>query len=240
MNKRYTFKDGKVIVYDECMNKKEVSNRDNIGDVLAHENYMELMGNKMKDLIVYKNNIINLDKESKRYVFLNKYSAIGTSLILGINLPSFINTSHYTELGEGAFVFLVSLIVTLPVSSLVSKKIYSSKKERKKIYRGYVLALNFLKEELEQEKDKLAVLYSDKTNSKKVREDVKYSVSTICSQSKLDKLVDLYLDLGYSEKELYKSYKKDTLVSSLGNTYSGEEIQLVREYFSNKEKKYQK
>ncbi len=207
MNKEYIYIDGKVIICDEN-NKKTLSGYyDNLDEVLAQENLIEMMEKKIQELekerTSYKKN------SHKHYVPVILptsvlMSTLGTMLLEYLLIgPDAFTTSVDTIFGTMSNAMSLCIpvsICTVPVAALFEHIIYSSYKSSIKYEKGINSQLDFLKNQIEKEKEKLKRLEQDKSREKESKE---FRTVKVNDSQKLDTLNDnlnYYYDLGSINK----------------------------------------
>lgn len=240
MNKEYTYIDGKVIISDENNNKTQCEYYDNLDEVLVQENLIETM----------ENNIEKLEKESKSYKRKRKHYIpwilILTTLISVIGFPNIFNLIfdheflailYGTSFGKISYYTLFCIITDLfsvLFAGIIELFLHSDYKEERKNAKGIISELNFLKKQIEIEKEKLNKLKQEKSRKK---ENTDFRTVNVDDKNELDELDDslnLYYDLGYNDKKYYHYYQQGKLNKKLQKYYSEEGLNLAKEYLEEK------
>lgn len=227
MNKEYIYKDGKVLVIDENNKKREIPYTDNIDDILIKENIIEEIEIKIKELEDSKNNFqYNYSKLATYYPFITCMFMLLTFPIIGISFDFSIKLNLiYTLITGGIFI---------PFGALLSYVSHKDQMEYIKIQNGRENELEFLKNRLLKEKEKLEELNNNKTNNKEKKDTYSSKVDSIEELKKLRSYINLYYDLGYNEKKYYNYYGQGKLNNKLKKEYSEQGIKLANEYFEEK------
>lgn len=106
---------------------------------------------------------------------------------------------------------------------------------RLKKVNGINSELEFLKLQVEREKETLISLQSNKTRNNEKIECKSVQVDDLQQLKMLKKHLELYYDLGYNEDRYRRYYQHQNLDKKLERLYSESEIALAKEYFKEKE-----
>ena len=237
MNEWYTYIDGKVIISDEKGNHTQSEYYDNLDKVLVQQNIIEEMENKIKELTQEREKY-----KIKHFPYLSL--TIGTVVVATpLLLWSLTGTNPYLldfETVYGSF-NLVSFLTAingawaLPIGSSLSLYDYSNYKNKIKKVNGINSELEFLKLQVEREKETLISLQSNKTRNNEKIECKSVQVDDLQQLKMLKKHLELYYDLGYNEDRYRRYYQHQNLDKKLERLYSESEIVLAKEYFKEKE-----
>lgn len=240
MNKGYTQIGDKVIISDENGVHTQSEYYDNLDKVLVQENIIEEMENRIQELT----------KESEEYPVIKKkyipaylYSGlvggiIGTGLLnwilTGTNPYSLNYDTVYGTFNYGLYLSMVGGIPTFGLGSILSLIDYSNYKNKVKKGNGINSELEFLKLQIEKEKETLVSLQKDKT---KVNETVEYISKQVDDKQQLEALrnyLELYYDLGSNKEKYYRYYQQGKLDKKMQRHYNDEDIELAKEYLDKK------
>ena len=212
MNKEYIYKDGKVLIIDENNKKREMPYTDNIDDILIKENVIEELETKIKELEDSKTNFdYSYSKLVTYYPFITCMLILLTFPIIGISLDFPIKLNLiYTLITSSFFI---------PFGALLSYVSHKNQMEYIKIQNGRENELEYLKNRLLKEKEKLEELNNNKNNTLK-KESYSSKVDSIEELKKIRSYINLYYDLGYNEKKYYNYYEQGILNTKLKNEYS--------------------
>ena len=240
MNKEYIYIAGKVIVTDENGTQNSVEYYDNLDEVLIQENLIETMEDK----------ISKLEKESKDYKKYNKKHYIPIVLPLSIltttiGIPAIAyllgDTDVYvssinTIFGpiNRAVLYTLSTSTLLPFISLEELRMYRDHKNSIKEEKGINSELEFLKQQIIIEKQKLSELKKEKTKNRDDKEFKSVEVDDLEKLKALKSYLNLYYDLGYNGEKYYKYYLQGKLDNKLCKYYNDIGIELAKEYLEEK------
>ena len=239
MNKEYTYIDGKVIVKDENGTQNPIEYYDNLDEVLIQENLIETMEKK----------ISKLEKESEDYKKHNKKHYIPIIFPFGL-LATLIGPAYAYWLGNtDIYVSSVNTIfgtmneavlyscfstLFLPILSLLELQMYHYYKNSKKDEKGINSELEFLKQQIIIEKQKLFELEKEKTKNREDKRFRSVKVEDLEELKALKSCLDLYYDLGYNGEKYYKYYLQGKLDNKLGRYYNDTGIEAAKEYLEEK------
>lgn len=212
MNNKYHYIDGKVIIESDNEETRQEKYYDNIEKVLIQENVIEKMENDIKEL----------EKQSKNYPTTKKrffpiglsaaITAIATMPLLVILLygKDAFNTIE-TIYGSTQLIlfneFLIGPIVLI-IGAAITMFEYIARKNFIKTGQGINSSLEFLKKQLDIEKDYLEELKKEKTND---NENVNFRTVKINDKerfAKINNASNLYFDLGYNLQKNYEAYQQ--------------------------------
>ena len=237
MNKGYTYIDGKVVISDENGNHTQSEYYDNLNEVLVQENVIEKMEEKIKELT--KENEKNSNAK-KRYIpkHLYLYIMLGCALataplfwiLTGVN-PYISNVDTVFGSVNRALIYTSVVVVSgMPCCVLMTIDNYRNYRNKVNIGNGISSELEFLKLQLEKEKENLISLKRDKTRYNEDKEIKSFKVDDKQRLEALRSYLVLYNDLGYNREKYYRYYKQGKLDYELQKHYSENEIKLAKEY----------
>lgn len=240
MNNNYIYVDGKVIVNDENGNKKPVEYYDNIDEVLIQENLVETMEKEIK----------KLERKSEQYKKYNKGRyfplTLPVMLIFSIIVPLFlywisdgIALTASTNTAFGPMNSLIAMSISLLFGPLLMSCAlefisYRGYKIRIREEKGINSELEFLKKQIELEREHLESLKQEKTRDNENTEFRTVEVDDKQRLRELEGISNLYFNLGYYDKKYYKLYRQGRLEKKLGQYYNEDEINLAKEYLEEK------
>lgn len=241
MNKEYTYIDGKVIISDENDNKTQSDYYDNLDEVLVQENIIETMEGKIQEL----------EKESKSYKKYNRkhyipvifpmvvlMSTIGApimfNLLTGTNsFATYVDTIFGT-ISQALATSIPMSICFLPLGAGIELTMYKDYKTSLKIEKGINSELDFLKKQIEKEKECLEGLKQESTRDKEKTDFRTVKVDDLQQLKALRSYLDFYFDLGYNGEKYYQYYQDGQLDKKLQKYYTDTGIQLAKEYIEKK------
>lgn len=240
MNKEYTYIDGKVMVRDENGNQTLIDYYDNLDEVLIRENLIETMENK----------ISSLEKESKDYKKHNTKHYIPFFLLMGlittVGAPAIFyglgNTAVYTstisttfgEVNQAVFFTGLFSATVLPITALAELNMYKWHKDSLKREKGTNSELEFLKQQILEEQEKLVELKKEKTRTNENQEFRVVEVNDLERLKTFEGWLNLYYDLGYNGEKYYQYYQQGKLDDKLGTYYTDVGIEIAKEYLEEK------
>lgn len=244
MNKEYTYIDEKIVlVKDENGIQKPIEYYDNLDEILVQENLIETIEDK----------ISSLEEKSEDYKKYNKKHYIPIMLPMSIlattiGVPAIAywisngNTNMYTSsvntifgtINEAVFYGCASCIGFLPCTLLIEHGIYREYKNSIKIEKGINSELEFLKQQIVIEKQKLFKLQSEKIKNNTNNRFESVEVNDLEKLRILKNWLNLYYDLGYNEKKYYKYYLQGKLDNKLDKLYNNTEIQIAKKHLEEK------
>lgn len=236
MNKGYTYIDGKVIIRDENDNHNQSEYYDNLDRVLVQENIIEEMECRIQELTKESE---KYPKTKKRYIPICLYTVLGAILVVPpLLLWILTGTNPYlcsmdTVFGSVNQVLFLTLILGASVS-LFPLMEYSNYKENAKKEKGISSELEFLKLQIEKEKEILISLQEEKTRDNENTE-FKYTQADDKQQLKaLRSYLELYYDLGSNKEKYYRYYQQGKLDKKLQKYYNETGIELAKDYLEEK------
>lgn len=240
MNKSYIYIDGKVIVTDDNGVKEPVEYYDNIDEVLVQENLVETMEERIQEL----------EELSEKYKKINKGHYFPVTLpiaaLMAIIAPLLVNflsdgtaftTPVNTAFGSiNALIFysICALPGLLIFSWALESMFYLEYKGEIKEEKGINSELEFLKKQIELEREHLETLKQEKTRANESTEFREVEVNDVQQIGDLKGISNLYFNLGYDDKKLYRLYRKGQLDKKLAKDYNEDEIELAKEYLEEK------
>ena len=240
MNKGYVYADGKVIINDENGNHTESEYYDNLDKVLVQENVIEEMEDRIKKLTKETE---KYPEAKKRYIPIYLYTVLGGILIAPpLLLWALTGTNPYLgnmdtvfgSVNQVLYFTLTTGAVGLPFGSLFTLVDYSNFRDRAKRGKGLNSELEFLKFQIEKEKETLGSLQEEKTRDK---ENTEFRATQVDDKQQLEVLrryLELYYVLGYDEKKLSRLYQQGRLDEKLQKYYDEKEIELAKKYLKEK------
>ena len=238
MNKEYTYIDGQVIISDENGKKTPVDYYDNLDEILIQENLIETIENK----------ISLLEKESNAYKKYNAKHYIPFFLLMGLmtivgvpvlfshcveNPTGYISTS-IGEVNQNLFIFTAFSAITLPFTGFMELDRYTKYKDCLKREKGINSELEFLKQQIIVEKERLVELKSKKTRTNENQDFRVVKVNDLEILKIFKSWLNLYYDLGYNGEKYYKYYQQGKLDAKLGKHYTDFGIEIAKEYLEEK------
>lgn len=241
MNRGYAYVNGKVVVSNLIGNMRLGENYANLNDVLAQENLVETV----------KDKILELEKKSESYKKSNKgryipifliISAIMTTIVVpliqwwleGSNPFMITVNSIFGATNRAVISMLAYSIILLPMAAYFELSTYIKRKKAKREEKGVNSELEFLKEQLVVEEQKLEELKKEK---KREEEDKEFRSLEVDDSSRLDglkELLEFYYDLGYNIEKYFRCYQQGNLSDELRKNYSNEQIEIAKKYLEEK------
>lgn len=237
MNTKYIYTDGKVTIMDEKGNTKSTEYYDNIDRVLVEENVIEAMENETE----------RLKNEWKKYENGKSDKLLWLVPLLGVSIISLIGPllviSMFTGQGKfslvndafySAYVLSITGIIFpagLIFGAMLSTMEYLQYKINIKDESGIVSKLDYLKEQIVIEKEKLKIL---KDNKNSENENVSARIVKVDDGEELQKLnseLDQYYELGYNLNKYYHYYKNGKLQDNLPDNF---DVNLAYNYIKKK------
>jgi len=227
MNKEYIYIDDKIEVKDEFGKTKKVDYSDNIEEILIKENIIEQIELEQKKLL-------NEKKHNKNINFKLLKKSIFTLLSIPMVLIVLPLITGITELV--ALPIIGCILATIIPVYLSLFLIYEYNKTNK-INKGIDFGLNYLENELNQEKEKLEKL---KKNKRKQDEIIKVSVSKrvddIKELKRLKETLLIYYNCGYNQDKYTKYLNRGKLNDRLNKTFNEEQINIIGDFLLNSSK----
>ena len=239
MNKGYVEIGDIVIISDEDGNHTQSEYYDNLDQVLVQENVIEEMEERIQEL----------RKESKNYPLVKKkytpyliYSAVAAVLVTPIIIGILTGTNPYLEsvdtvygtVNEALFHSLAFGAIVLPFTSLLTIPDYFNYKERVKKGKGINSELEFLKKQVEKEKEILTSLKKHKTKDNLSTEILSKKVDDLQELKALREKLVLFYDLGSNEKKYYRYYQQGKLDEKLHEQCGTLDVDMVKEHLQEK------
>ena len=239
MNKGYVQIGDLVIISDENGNYTQSEYYDNLDKVLVQENVIEEMEERIQDL-TKKSKIYPVEK--KKYTPYIFYFAVASVLAMPIVVGLLTGTNPYLESIDTVFgtvnVALYHSLCTgvfgLPLASLVTIADYLNYKDIVEKGKGINSELEFLKNQIEKEKENLINLKDAKTNDNLSEEILPKKVDDLQQLKILRNNLELFYDLGNNDKKYYRYYQKGKLDKKLHKKYGTVDVDLVKEYLQKK------
>ena len=224
MNKEYTYIDGKVIISDENGKKTPVDYYDNLDEVLIQENLIETIENK----------ISILEKESEDYKKYNYKHYIPFFLLMALMTIVGLPVLFFDCLENTAVYISITSAVILPSTGFMELDRYKKYKDCLKKEKGINSELEFLKQQIIEEKEKLVELKSKKTRTNENQEFRVVEVNDLERLKIFKEWLNLYYDLGYNGEKYYKYYQQGKLDVKLGKHYTDLGIETAKKYLEEK------
>lgn len=221
MNIAYTYIDGNVIIFDEKGNQIPTEYYDNLDKVLVQENIIEVIEKRIQKLEA------NKLKTKKRFIPTSIFIGIIVWFIAINFIPSLFNIYLFLNTIEMS---LITLIASIIFGIILDCQEYRHYKNNLKKEMANTCELEFLKDKLVEEKQKLESLKKEKS---KENEDSAFRVVKVNDVEKLKQLkhsLELYRKLGYDLKKLYKYLENGTLEKKLNKYYSNNDVELARQF----------
>ena len=240
MNKGYTYIDGKVIISDENGNHTQSEYYNNLDKVLVQENVIEEMEGKIQELTKESK---KYPESEKKYKPLYLYSVLGAAILVmphlfwlltGVNPYLCSIDTVFGPVNQALFYASTAVAIGIPFGSIFTWIDYSNFKERAKIGKGISSELEFLKFQIEKEKETLVSLQKEKTRNK---DNTEFRSTQVDDKQQLEALrnyLDLYYDLGYNREKYYRYYQQGRLDEKLQKYYDETEIELTKQYLEEK------
>ena len=240
MHKEYIYIDRNIIVEDENGDKSLRENTNNIEEILKQENIIEILENRLKKL----EEMLSSYKSSNKKKFfpwatvIVIIGGIGMTYIFsniidpGIPIDTIFGTIDRS-------VAIVSLVIPLssPLATFVDLIYYHDYKKSFKENKGIENEINFIKQELQKNKE---VLFNLENEQKKVQEKEKFKTTKIDNLALLKKLksdLEFLHTLGYNENKYLKYYLKGNIDDILKlENYNDEQIKMAHSYLEEKAK----
>lgn len=240
MNKEYTYIDGKVIISDEDDKKIQSEYYDNLDKVLAQENLIETMELKIQELERKNEDYKKYNRKHYiPFIFPSTVlmSTIGASLITnwltGSNSFAMSVDTIWGPMSQAMVVSIETSICVIPIGAVLELTMYKDYKNSIKIEKGINSELNFLKEQIEKEREELERLKQNKSRDNENTEFRTVKVDDLQQLKILKEYLDFYFDLGCNGEKYYQYYQHGKLDKKL-KKYSDTEIQLAKEYLEEK------
>ena len=241
MNKEYMYIDGKVVISDENGKQTLTEYSDNLDAILAQENVIETMENR----------ILELEKDSQFYKKNSRKHYIPTELpitvlmaTVGINLFSYFLsdtnpfiTSVDTVFGvvnEAVLYSSLFAIIFIPIGAIYEVRSYRQYKNEKRRKKGTNSELEFLQKQIIEEKQ---VLEDLKKKKKRDEENKKFRVVKVDDKQQLQALksnLSLYFDLGYNGEKYFRYFQQGKLDAKLRKHYNDTGIEIAKKYLEEK------
>ena len=198
--------------------------------------------------------INSLEKESKMYRKNNKkhyfpstlltgipIMSIGISLIIYLLVKNNMFTSNvetiFGTMNSAVFNSTVFSAIILPIIVLQEIQQYKLHKDLQKKEKGINSELEYLKEQIVYEREKLNNLKKNKSRDKENRNFRVVEVNDLEKLKLLREYCNLYFDLGYNRGKYYKYHQQNKLEKKLKRKYTTDGMELVEEYLHEKDPK---
>lgn len=236
MNKECIYVDGKVIVEDENGNKRITEYSDNLEEILAQENLIETMENKIQEL---DKELGNTKEDNKPYVpfvlptwFFSLILAKPIFGVLGFDTTT-ISQTVFGPMNDFTLTLLVVGAATLPLFCVYEKIYYNQIKYNQKARRADIAEYDYLNKEIKIQKEKLEKLKKEKTITTEASGFSVKEVNDIEELNNLESWLILYSNLGYDMRKYYKLYQSGKLEEYLENEgYTEVACECAKEYVS--------
>lgn len=237
MNMQVVFDGDNARVLDEKGNEKTVPNCDNLNDVLSKENLIETIEKEIKQLEQEMSSNEGISKILRKMV--NWSSFVFFTLLPLLIFPCVFELSGFNEnvnlplfgsIKEGFFIGMVSSFIYSIPGLFLSLSLHISDKKREHEQRGKEVQLEFLKNELEKQKEYLSQLRMIKTNNNKKESSHAIKIDNKEMLKKLKNILLFYYDLGFNEEKYFKYYRQGLLENYL----DAESVHLASEHFEEK------
>ena len=225
MNKTYIYIDDLVEVKNEFNETKILNYSDNIEEILITENVIEQIELEQIKLLNEKNHNENIS-----YKLLKKciFTLLSIPIVL-IVLPFITGIIKLNTLP------ITACLLAITISTSLSVFLIYKYNKTNKINVGIDYGLNYLENNLNNEKQKLVQL---KQNINKQDNIINTSVSKIVDDieelKRLKETLLLYYDCGYHQDKYLKYLKQGELKDKLLKYYNEEQIKMAEECLKNK------
>lgn len=240
LNNNYTYVDGKVIITDDKGNKTYSEYYDDLDKVLVKENLVEAIEGK----------ILELEEKGKLYSNVSKksYFPMVIFVVLGslVICPIFVSWISGNDLISSVRAFVgdfnsyVDMILSysmILVPGVLGGELIRYRGYRKKIKeaKGINSELEFLREQLGKEKEKISNLKKVLVKeNKEIKGTRTVKIDDSRELSRLEDYTRFYYDMGYNDEKYYKYYQNGKIEDKLGKCYTDDGIQLAMDYFKEK------
>ena len=228
MNKNYIYNDGTVTVIDENGNVRPVEYSDNLEEILIQEYLIEEIENEIKKLE-------KVDKRIKRYIPNFVPAVFLAMVVMKVIIPSLgadamidtvFGTMNLSTVAIGA-----QGILTLPLATVMEIGVYTQEKQKNKKRRSNAAKYEYLKNEIEIQKENIEELKQEKTKTNINSEFKVEKVDDMEALNTLKNRLILYSNLGHSIEKYYKLYENGKLEEYLKNEgYSEDACECAKEY----------
>lgn len=205
MNKEYMYIDGNAIISDTEGNQRQSEYYDNLDQVLVHENIIEEIEKRIHDLTAKKKNL-KIKKYIPYMLPLLAGLAIAAPTIYGqvFDVNPYLNhiETIFGSMNEGLVGNLMAVTFAIPLGLLIEMNDFEIHKKRIRTKEAITSELDFLQSELAKEKEIVAKLQAEKTNSNEPQD---FEIKEIDDFKKIDSLrkdADYHYNLGYYSEEL--------------------------------------
>lgn len=226
MNKNYVYVDGNAIISDDEGNQKVIKYHDNLDEVLAKENVVESIEDKIEELEEMKST-------ETGYIGKHYFPALSITTLI---LTGIISIILGLEMDLAIITLLFLAMMGLTPAIFFDCHNYEKYKNLKKRRNGLAASIEYLKKQLEKEKQEFEDL--SKNNKHKHNQVLeRYKVVEIDDKHQLEdleKYLTLYYVLAYDSDMYYRYYKKDRLDEKLSRYYNHEDIEKAEEYLEEK------
>lgn len=243
MNKEYTFMEGQVVVSDESGHQTKREYFDKLPQVLVQENVIEAMEYNIEELV---RRYQEKQKETGKF-----YIPIATLALMGVILvwpylqdatDSFLGFYHdhreiiNGKLGEltlGTYERIPFLMCT-PITIITDSFNYFRYKWRHQESQGIDFQIEYLRAQLEAEREALEELQRAKTREREYPIYATFKVDDEEALKHIRRQLKLYNDLGYHLKRYYKYFERGELGSRLLSKYTASEIEDAQDFLEEK------
>ena len=237
MNKKYVYVNGKVTIIDDTGDKRQEDYYDNIDMVLVKENVIERIYKQIDELEI-KEEQYKKSRGNKLFCLIPLLGVsiasllgplLAMSMITGENLTSLVLDSGYSDyiLSITLKIFPIGLFFGTIMTVFEYVQHHKWIKEEK----GISSQLDYLREQLEIEKDNLKVLQNDKNKIKEEKLAKIVKVNDIEELKRMRSELEQYYELGYNSDKYYRYYKNGELVDKLPSNIN---IDLANKYIKRK------
>lgn len=237
MNKNYIYNDGTASVIDENGNARPIQYTDNLEEILIQENLIEDMENRINKL---EKELQNNKENNKPYIpfivptviltFILARTVMAPLLGLDVMVDTIFGVMNNSTLTIG-----VVGMFTLPLAAATDVFLYKQDKYYKKARRADVAEYEYLKKEIEIQKQKLEELKQDSVRTTETSEFKVEKVNDTEALNNLKSWLILYSNLGYSMDKYYQLYQDGKLEEHLANEgYTELACKRAKEYIEEK------
>jgi len=207
LNIRYIYDNGKIKVYNENGDTKTLDYSDNIDEILITENIIEQMELEYQSL----NEQLSKYRGNISFKRLSKSIFILSSIpIMLICLPFTLGILNFSE------VSLLGFVGAIGIPSILSMYLIFEYKNNKNTKNAIETQIEFLKQNLSLELQKLNRLKKEKTKENEIVQlPISKRVDDIGELRRLRKLLLLFHNYGYYSKDHNKYIEKESLSKTI-------------------------
>ena len=234
MNKECIVKNGIAIIKDENGNEREVTNCDNLDDILVQENLIETIQNVLNAL---EDSSFSFLKHKLRDILCIPIPVLETILVPSIMMymtnisnNSVVDGMIYTRFGlmDKEKFLAIFIGIFLPYGIYKTKKWYGEYIDDKRCESGRILTIRELKNNLLAQKDRLKEM-NERSLPIELGEK-SYSINDEEALEILHEYISLYYDIGYNFKIYCRYYKMyGDVPENFKQEYNEQGVEIMRE-----------